>query len=233
MAVTVISGRRSIPRQRVHHARRLAALLLLALGCWLSSADSAYRRWFSLLTSNSLRGGFLLAGQTVASDSRGRVHAAPVTSLRALATKVVAEKVNSSAYSKSFMTLEVNNAIRLNVTWGCNEERGDKDCQFKVTAPGYLALYSDHAAGGDGWSITSKKFELQSPHRKQFTVAHTIDNPCGDSSGAEAAPQGQISEVFNELLEPTGTTIGDVIEVIEKKIPVKDIKYWPQVQEYW
>jgi len=174
-----------------------------------------------------------LTGQTLAPDSRDRVHAAPVTSLRAAAAKVVAEKVNSSAISKSFMTLEIAGAIRLNVTWGCNEERGDVDCEFKVAAPGYAAVYSDHAGEGEGWSISSKKFDLESPHRKMFTVAYTISNPCGDSSEAEATPDGQVSEVFDELLGPTGATCGDVIGIIEKQVPVEDISYWPQVKEYW
>lgn len=169
----------------------------------------------------------------MAPDSHSRMHAPPVTSLRAASVTVVAEKVNSSTISKSFKTLQIGDAVRLNVTWGCNEERGDVDCEFKVAAPGYVAVYSDHSAEGEGWSISSKKFELQSPHRKMFTVAYTISNPCGDSSEADATPQGQISEVFDELLEPAGTSCGEIIGIIEKQVPVKDISYWPQVQEYW
>merc|ERR1711908_224154 len=84
--------------------------------------------------------------------------------------------------------------------------------------------------GGEGWSISSKKFDLESPHRKMFTVGYTISNPCGDSSEAEATPEGQLSEVFNELLEPAGTTCGDVIGIIEKQVPVKDISYFVLVE---
>lgn len=136
--------------------------------------------------------------------------------------------------AKSMMVLNVGKTS-VNVTWGCNEERGDVDCHFQVfaTETTAVAKYSDHTASGDGWSISSKRFDLQSANRPMFNVANVVDNPHGISTDDTASPMGQISTVFDSTLEAAGVSVAELLEIVEEKVPVKDIKYFDEFRKYW
>uniref|UniRef100_A0A7S2AF37 Uncharacterized protein n=1 Tax=Alexandrium andersonii TaxID=327968 RepID=A0A7S2AF37_9DINO len=213
--------------------RRLLAGLL-AIGIYTGALEASLSTCWSLLSASGRLGGDLQTPpRSSAQAPRCRDARSSRTALHATAAVEVSDsKVNKSELSKSFVTLSIGGQA-LNVTWSCREEHGDTDCIFQVTTKNSTARFSDHAASGEGWSITSQKFELQSPTRPMHTVAYTIDNPHGIDQKNEAPAYHQVTTVFSPSLEGLGVTPTELIDIVEANVPAADVRYWPAFKKYW
>lgn len=149
------------------------------------------------------------------------------------AVSVVDSKVNATGEGKSFMLFKVGN-LDINATWSCVREHGDTaDKQFQLAMGTTAARYSQYTAGGPGWTILHKRFEILQNSKTKATLVYEVVNPSALPTDQVAIPNNQISKEFDRLLRPADMEASELVDALGKHLPVKNIELFEAFSTQW